>query len=176
MKNIEVSADKSQYVFNDLPKIIGTGHAYDISVVTVYLSPREVESKSKECKERFMTRPLPPTKLGVGDKEKPLEISWHKSVTPNVVKYKIRWKPILEDAKDVKTDEETIEVVDPDQDQITFSFPPGRVQVGQVYKVNVYAVAESANLSSESKELHEKFLIQNESEIVVYVENEQKIE
>ena len=175
VKNIEVSADKSQYTFNDLPKIIGTGHAYDISVVTVYTSPREIESKSKECKDRFMTRPLPPTKLAVGDKDKPLQITWHKSVTPNVVGYKVRWKPMnVEDASNtnVKTDEATISDVDPEQDQIFFSFPPGRVQAAQVYKVNVYAFAESANLSSESKELHEKFLIQNESEIIVYVENE----
>ena len=45
-----------------------------------------------------------------------------------------------------------------------------RFPVSALY--DVYAFAESANLSSESKELHEKFLIQNESEIIVYVENE----
>ena len=171
VNNIEVAPDKNQYTFSDIPKITGTGHAYDITVVTVYTSPRDVEVKSKEYKERFMTRPLPPTKLSVapvGDnEEKSLKICWNKSVTPNMTGYKVRWKPLHQSEETViKTDEESINA----KDQTFFSFPPERVQVGTVYKVNVYAVVESGNLSSESKELHEKFEITSATDIEVYVE------
>ena len=105
----------------------------------------------------------------LGNKDKDLEICWNKSVTPNVTGYKVRWKPLHQSEDTViKTDEESIK--NPESDQIFFSFPAERVQVGTVYKVNVYAFVESGNPSSESKELHEKFEITSATDIDVYVE------
>ena len=175
VNNIEVASDKNQYAFTKLPEIIGTGQAYDISIITVFQSPREtekIETKSKICTERFISKPLPPTQLGLGRKDKPLNISWHRSVTPNVNAYKIKWKPIIDDPSvvTIKSEEYTIDI-DSEDEVIDFSFPKNLIVNNTGYKVNVYAIAESGGLVSESKELHEKFLFKKDPfEVSVYNE------
>ena len=153
MVNIEVAGDKNQFTFSKLPDIIGSGHAYRVSILTVYASPREIETTSGECYEIFMTKPIPPTHLGIGDTNEPYQICWHKSMTPNVSKYRIRWKSMNSD----KTEEETIEC-QPDDEIIHYQFPPELIEDNTGYKVNVYAIATCGDLEAESKELHEKFL------------------
>jgi hypothetical protein len=53
---------------------------------------------------------------------------------------------------------------------IYYSFPADQVQVGVAYTVDVYGVAESANLSVESEELHEKIIVKSSTELALYVE------
>ena len=55
---------------------------------------QNVNGESLEVTEKFMTKPLAPTKLSIGNKDNPLEICWQKSVTPNVTCYKIRQGPL----------------------------------------------------------------------------------
>ena len=76
-----------------LPEIVGTGHVYKISMIAIYSTTKDGQNatgESLEVTEEFMTKPLAPTKLSIGNKDNPLEICWRKSVTPNVVSYKIR--------------------------------------------------------------------------------------
>jgi hypothetical protein len=80
-----------------LPEIVGTGHVYKISMIAIYSTTKDGQNstgESLEVTEEFMTKPLAPTKLSIGNKDNPLEICWRKSVTPNVVSYKIRQGPL----------------------------------------------------------------------------------
>ena len=130
-----------------------------------------------------MTKPLAPTKLSKSSRDPvsyPLEICWVKSVTPNVEKYKIRWKSINEANEETKTDEDTINKTD--ENLMYFKFPQERVQEGTSYKVNVYAIADSSQeienqpviFNQESKELHGKFFIKNSTEIELHNEEQKQ--
>ena len=80
-----------------LPEIVGTGHVYKISMIAIYSTTKDGQNstgESLEVTEEFMTKPLAPTKLSIGNKDNPLEICWQKSVTPNVTCYKIRQGPL----------------------------------------------------------------------------------
>ena len=80
-----------------MPEIVGTGHVYKISMVVIWSTTKDgqnVNGESLEVTEKFMTKPLAPTKLSIGNKDNPLEICWQKSVTPNVTCYKIRQGPL----------------------------------------------------------------------------------
>ena len=80
-----------------MPEIVGTGHVYKISMIAIWSSTKDGQNaigESLEVTEEFMTKPLAPTKLSIGNKGNPLEICWQKSVTPNVVGYKIRQGPL----------------------------------------------------------------------------------
>lgn len=173
---VEVPGDKNQYTFSKLPEIIGSGHAYDITIVASVVTSRENEVLSPEMTERYMTRPLPPTNLRIG--KRPLQIFWHKSMTGSVSSYKVRWRPFgnvaseENEAKEANVD--LNESMGEDGNAVYFSFPEDQVQVGTAYKVNVYAVAESAGLTAESKELHEKFVIKSLTDIALFTEEDQK--
>ena len=89
----EIMGDKTQHTFARLPERIGSGHSYDVTIVAITMSQR-VDKNDKTSKnsgeicsldvtERFMTRPLAPTNVRVGNKENPLEICWMKSMTPS---------------------------------------------------------------------------------------------
>ena len=81
-----------------MPEIVGTGHVYKISMVVIWSTTKDgqnVTGESLEVTEEFMTKPLAPTKLSIGNKDNPLEICWQKSVTPNVTSYKIRQGPLM---------------------------------------------------------------------------------
>ena len=172
MVNIEVAGDKNQFTFSKLPDIIGSGHAFKVSIVTVYASPREIETTSEECQEIFMTKPIPPTHLDIGSTNEPFQICWHKSMTPNVTKYRIRWKSRNSD--DIKTEEEIIESQTEDE-IVYFQFPFESIEDNTEYKVNVYAIAIATcgDLEAESKELHEKFFFTKDPpKISVLTDNE----
>ena len=154
MINIQVDGDKNQYTFSKLPDITGSGHAFKVSIVTVYASPREIETISKECQEIFMTKPLPPTNLGMDSTNGQFQINWHKSMTPNVTKYRIQWTSMTSD--DIGTEEETMEC-QPNEETMYFQFSPELVQDNTTYKVHVYAIATYCDLEAESEELQGKF-------------------
>merc|ERR1712086_883712 len=85
------------FSFFQLPEIVGTGHVYKISITAIWSTKKDGQDatgESLEVTEEFMTKPLAPTKLSIGNKDNPLEICWRKSVTPNVVSYKIRQGPL----------------------------------------------------------------------------------
>ena len=80
-----------------MPEIVGTGHVYKISMIAIWSTTKDGQNatgESLKVTEEFMTKPLAPTKLSIGNKNNPLEICWRKSVTPNVVSYKIRQGPL----------------------------------------------------------------------------------
>jgi hypothetical protein len=87
---IEVAGDKTQYTFSKLPEIVGTGHAYTVEVVVVAASSRDGEVSSETTSGVFVTRPLAPTNLRL-DKDRPRGITWYKSMTPHVRKYRVRF-------------------------------------------------------------------------------------
>ena len=67
----EVSGDKTQYTFTKLPEIIGTGHAYDITIVALVKTDKsDGEVISLENTERFITKPLPATNLKIANSGK----------------------------------------------------------------------------------------------------------
>ena len=67
----EVSGDKTQYTFTKLPEIIGTGHAYDITIVALVKTDKsDGEVISPENTERFITKPLPATNLKIANSGK----------------------------------------------------------------------------------------------------------
>ena len=85
------------FLIFQLPEIVGTGHVYKISMIAIWNTTKDGQNatgESLKVTEEFMTKPLAPTKLSIGNKNNPLEICWHKSVTPNVVSYKIRQGPL----------------------------------------------------------------------------------
>lgn len=151
------------------------GHSYDVSIMAIGQTSKEKEVISPETKEKFMTKPLPPTKLLISNREQalPLEICWHRSLTPNVISYKIRWKNMTINAEEIKTEEGHLENIKKDDEILYFCIPEDKVQSDTAYKVNVYAVAESEEISAESKELHEKFFINSEKKIAVHNDEEQ---
>ena len=173
--SIEVPGDKTTYTFSKLPEVIGSGQAYLIRITAAVLTVKENEVFSPETSEKFITKPLPPTNLRVGG-EGGLEILWHKSITPNVIGYKVRWKPLI-GSEDVKAEEASVDprqsLAKGDSNNISFNFPSALVQIKSAYKVNVYAIAESDGLSSESKELHEKFYFMSNTEMSIYSEDQQ---
>lgn len=174
LSTIEVAGDKTQYTISKLPEIIGTGYPYLVEVSVVVTTSRDKEVTSQAVSGVFVTKPLAPTNLRI-DKEKPCGILWYKSMTPNVRRYKVRWKPSDDsmplDAS-VKIDEAFVNagsIQDGSENTISFVFPP-TLQVGSVYKVNVYAIVEIFNQPVESKELHEKLYLRAEDELVVFVD------
>jgi hypothetical protein len=171
VSTIEVPGDKTQYTLSKLPEIVGTGYAYSIDVSVVVVTSRENEVSSSSVNGVFLTKPLAPTNLRL-DKDRPRGIMFHKSMTPYVLRYKIRWKP-LDETEGVGEVVEAFVGASPVQDGsdslISFVFPP-TLTVDTVYKVNVYAVVEAAGQTSESKELHEKLFLKNDDELAVYVE------
>lgn len=156
---IEVPGDKTQYTFSKLPDI-GTGHAYNIDVVVVATTSKEAEVSSDSSRGTFVTRPLAPTNFRV-DKDKTRTIVWNRSMTPTVTKYRIRWKPTVDNAN-----QEEGFVLDPESNSISFALP-SNLMTNTVYKVNIYAVVEVAQQTVESKELHEKVLVKENDEIVI---------
>lgn len=128
-----------------------------------------------------MTKPLAPTILRLGSKDKPLQICWNRSMTSSVVGYKVRWKPIqgqTEQGEEIKAEEAHVPMdnttIGGEVSTIYYCFPLGQVTVGMAYKVNVYAEAECGGHTAESKELHEKFVIKSPTEIALYVEEQQQ--
>ena len=144
--------------------------------------------ESEEIKERFMTRPIPPINLRVGNKDKPLQICWNRSLTPTVNSYRVKWKPMInkqeqddDNLGNLKTEEAVIAVLDTDQneldeekdDAIYFSFPLQQLQIGLAYRVNVFAIAEHGGEMQESRELHEKFVVKSATEVLLYTPDDQ---
>ena len=73
-KKLQLISDKNQtkFTFSKLPEFIGSGHAYDVTIVAVVETQRTdkitkvtttSEVESPVTKERFMTKPLPPVDL-----------------------------------------------------------------------------------------------------------------
>ena len=81
-------------------------------------------------------------------------------------------KPLETKTEEIKTEEEIWDKFNKSDETVHFSFPEDRIQVEAAYKVNVYAIAESEGHSSESKELHEKFVVKNSTEIALYNEEQ----
>ena len=77
-----------------------------------------------------------------------------------------------DNAEELKTEEEIWDKFNKSDETVHFSFPPDRIVVEAAYKVNVYAIAESEGYSSESKELHEKFIVNSSTEIALYNEEQ----
>lgn len=177
VSTIEVPGDKTQYTISKLPEIVGTGFPYSVEVSVIVTTSRENEVTSNAVSGIFTTKPLAPTNLRP-DKEHPRGIVWHKSMTPHVQRYKVRWKPSEETValdSSFKTDEAFVKTpANAEDTQISFVFPSPLI-VGAVYKVNVYAIVEVGNQPVESKELHEKFYIRSENEIVVNVEEQKEL-
>jgi hypothetical protein len=169
---IEVPGDKTQYTLAKLPEIVGTGYAYAIDVSVVVTTTRENEVTSSPVSGIFLTKPLAPTNLRL-DKDRPRGILFHKSMTPYVQRYKVKWRPLDETDGGAEVVEAFVGATSlhdaAETSTISFIFPPTLV-VGAVYKVNVFSVVDSNNMTMDSKELHEKFLLKSEDELVVYVE------
>lgn len=175
---IEVPGDKTQFTFSKLPEIVGTGHAYTVDVIVVAASSREGEVSSLPASGVFLTKPLAPTNFRI-DKDRPRGITWYKSMTPHVRKYRVKWRPSEDSTANLdvsqKIDEAIISVPsvhDPSDPYLSFAFPPTLIE-GVVYKVNVYALVEFASTYFDSKELHEKILVKGPNELVIYVEESQ---
>ena len=171
VSTIEVPGDKTQYTLAKLPEIAGTGYAYSIEVCVVVVTPRENEVSSSPVSGIFVTKPLAPTNFRL-DKERPRGILFHKSMTPYVQRYKVKWRPLDEgdgNAEEVEAYVSATPVQDGTDSMISFVFPP-TLQVDAVYKVNVHAVVEVANQTVESKELHEKLVLKADDDLAVYTE------
>ena len=69
--------------------------------------------------------------------------------------------PGSDNTEEIKTEEEIWDKFNKSDETVHFSFPEDRILVEATYKVNVYAIAESEGHSSESKELHEEFVIKS---------------
>lgn len=171
---IEVPGDKTQFTFSKLPEIVGTGHSYTIEVVVVATTSKEAEVYSDPSSGVFVTRPLAPTNLRI-DTKRPRAITFYKSMTPSVSKYRIKWRPAEESVNpdaSQKVEEAFLlkpSVEDPYDNNLSFSFQPTLI-VGAVYKVNVYAIVEMNNQTFESKELHEKIQVKSINELTIYTE------
>ena len=81
-------------------------------------------------------------------------------------------KPLETKTEEIKTEEEIWDKFNKSDETVHFSFPADRIVVEAAYKVNVYAIAESGGHSSESKELHEKFVVKSSTEIALYNEEQ----
>ncbi len=157
---VSVSGEKLAYNFSKLPDPDGTGRQYKVSIVvaaTLGKEGRYKEAKSAAVSATFSTLPLKPSNLKPS--KSPNGITWTRSQTPTVKKYRVTWKRSEEGAKlnekfvahqDQEEQEAELDELEPSSD-------------GVYYKVNVYAVAEGDNVI-ESRELHEKFAFKKEDD------------
>ena len=74
--------------------------------------------------------------------------------------------------EEIKTEEEIWDKFNKSDETVHFSFPADRIVVEAAYKVNIFAIAESEGHSSESKELHEKFVVKSSTEIALFNEEQ----
>ena len=178
----ELPGDKNQFTFKNLPETVGSGHAYEVTVVAMVLTQRidkttetlvHSEVSSEDVKDCFMTRPLPPTDIQIDPNGKPLQICWQHSKTKSVNGYIVQWIPVPgQDNADgyslIEEDTVDLEALNEDDDMIYFTFPIQHVQVGIAYNVNVYAVAESFGFNQESDALTAKIMVLNDKQLEVY--------
>ncbi len=146
-----------------------------------------------------MTKPLPPTNFRLGSY--PLQIIWHRSPTPSVYAYRVRWRlqilpgdgsdpgrqtVNLDELASVanisgrdaivsvkKTNSERREsVVDALlADLMSFTLPSESIQVDRVYTISIFALAEAGDMSSESKELMATVRARSENELQIVAED-----
>ena len=72
----------------------GSGQMYRVTVTSTLTTARENEVTSSPVHEIFTTFPNKPANIKIGTR--PLEITWTKSTSPKVGKYKVRWKAVDE--------------------------------------------------------------------------------
>ncbi|CAB4068022.1 unnamed protein product [Lepeophtheirus salmonis] len=107
----------------------------------------------------FVTKPLPPTNIRISSNEK-LTIFFDPSLTEKVSKYKIKWK-----GEEGAAMEELIESCEEGPVQFEFNFD---FEINVVYKINIYALliqGYEEDTIYESKELHEKLILKDKSQI-----------
>jgi hypothetical protein len=176
--SVDIPADKTQYNISKLPDPEGSGRKYAVSIVCSVLTQRNNEVQSKSVESVCATIPLKPSGLKVSGDGSKMEITWTKSPTPHVVKYKVRWRS-AEEASKVEEATVSAKEIDDFEDEgqfqnsenLTFVFPSS-LSFDVVYKVNVYAVVMLDDDSAlESKEAHEKFIIKKDGgPLEVFVE------
>eukprot|EP00092_Neocalanus_flemingeri_P032028 GFUD01034810.1.p1 GENE.GFUD01034810.1~~GFUD01034810.1.p1 ORF type:complete len:905 (+),score=215.05 GFUD01034810.1:108-2822(+) len=160
-----IPGDKHTFIFSKLPEIVGTGETYTVKVeyvVTPAGSDQEVTSTA--LIGTFTTKPLAPTNFKLG--MEPNEITWMKSPSPNVSAYKIRCKGVEEGAK-----AEEFFIPSPEDPETTScKWELEDIYSDVLYKINIYAVVNDSNKEQiESKELHEKVILQS-GRLTVYTE------
>uniref|UniRef100_A0A0K2UDL8 Protein tyrosine phosphatase, receptor type, J [Myotis lucifugus] n=1 Tax=Lepeophtheirus salmonis TaxID=72036 RepID=A0A0K2UDL8_LEPSM len=156
----DIPGDRLQYNASKLPEITGTGRQYTAAIASVITSSRSNQDvTSSKATISFVTRPLPPTNIRISSNEK-LTIFFDPSLTEKVSKYKIKWK-----GEEGAAMEELIESSDEGPLKFTFNFD---FEINAVYKINIYALLIQEyedDTTYESKELHEKLILKNESQI-----------
>nr|XP_040573152.1 uncharacterized protein LOC121122226 [Lepeophtheirus salmonis] len=156
----DMPGDRTQYNASKLPEITGTGRQYTAVIASVITSSRSNQDvTSFKTTISFVTRPLPPTNIRIFPNEK-FTIFFDPSLTENVSKYKIKWK-----GEEGAAMEGLIEssVEGPLKFEFDYDF-----EINVVYKINIYALLIQGYEDDdiyESKELHEKLILKDESQI-----------
>ncbi|XP_059078716.1 uncharacterized protein LOC131877137 [Tigriopus californicus] len=158
--SLDITGDKSQYMFSKLPDPDGSGKKYTVSIRVSLLTLKENEIKSETSKDFFYTLPIKPSNLRVGSE--PNQIEWTKSPTSTVESYKIRWK----------TEEEPPIKLEATVDDCSYTFED--LRPGTIYRVNVYAMVRALTGFIESKELHEKLVVDDGGQLFLYEDEEVK--
>ena len=109
-----VPGDKNTFNFSKLPEIVGTGERYTVKVEYLVVPVgSDQEVNSEPLKKVFTTKPLAASNFKLLPESE--EISWTRSATPRVQRYKVRWKgeegraaeevivPVLDEANPVYT-------------------------------------------------------------------------
>ncbi|CAB4068164.1 unnamed protein product [Lepeophtheirus salmonis] len=154
----DMPGDRMQYNASKLPEITGTGRQYTAAIASVITSSRSNQDvTSSKAIISFITRPLAPTNIRISSNEK-LTIFFDPSLTEKVSKYKIKWK-----GEEGTAMEGIIESSEEGPLKFEFSFD---FEINVIYKINIYALlilGIDDDTIYESKELHEKLILKDES-------------
>ena len=157
-QEVFLAGEETQYVFSKLPDPSASGRMFKATAVLSFLTQGEYEVSSNETSVLVCSPPHKPTNLKIS-KGTDFGITWTKSETQHVTRYKLKWKPDENGCRSCEG------IVYPNMDQNdleSFVFPS--LKDGSLYKVSVYAVVDFENGNiSESKKLQGKICVKDQT-------------
>ena len=160
----ELTGDKHVYNFSKLASTDRqdvSGQLYTLEVTSTVNKAAEKEVISVPVRKTVATLPHRPTNFQVAH-SKENRISWSKSATPHVTAYRLRWKPLSDEGS---KDNEKVVMLMASKGEATLPYTLRPLVAGMVYRVGITAVVEVKGKSKEapekieSKELHEKVVV-----------------
>ena len=170
-----IAGDQKSHEFAELPDFFGAGFPYVVSIIATCKTKNGKEAASDEVSKVFQTKPYPPSKLEVENRN----IQWSPSLTPHVNEYHISWTQIGINGHIVKswTNEiitKDIRIPVNDAKQIC-NLPKDydhHFCAGYIFKFEVSAVVNirSLGIESESESVGGTFIVAENGELELYTE------
>ena len=170
-----IAGDAKSHEFLDLPDYFGAGFPYVVTIVATCKTPKGKEAVSDAVASTFQTKPYPPSKLEVENRN----IQWSPSLTPHVNEYHISWTQIGINGSIVKswtTEVITKDIRIPVTDAKQICRLPNEYDhhfcAGYIFQFEVSAVVsiKSFGIESESEGLCGTFIVAENGKLEPYTE------